>query len=209
MKFVRTAIFAGIASAALAGAALAASDDGKMMLVALPDGSVQHIRYQGDVPPQVLLVRAPAPIDLFTGAFGAGSVFAEMERMSAMMEAQSQAMMRQAAMMQARMPAADGTGVLMTNAAGQPVGVMHYSYVSSTTGADGCTRTVSYSSDGGTADQPRVIRTSTGSCDSDQLAPKATPVTPTTAPAAKSAPKIIPVSASKPKPELSFTPSRT
>ena len=213
MKFVRTAIIAGVASAALAGAALAAGGESKMMLVALPDGSVQHIRYQGDVAPQVVLVPAPAPIDMFAAAFGPGSAFAEIERMTAMMEAQSQAMMRQAAMMQARIPAADRAvdpqGVVMTNRAGRPVGVMHYSYVSSTTGADGCTRTVRISSDGGTADQPRVIRTSSGNCGSDQLAPQANPVTPTTAPAAKPASKIIPVSAPKPRPEFSFTPSRT
>jgi hypothetical protein len=212
MKFVRTAIIAGAASAALAGAALAAGGESKMMLVALPDGSVQHIRYQGEVAPRVLIVRDAAPVDLFSAAFGPGSVFAEMERMSAAMEAHSMAMMRQAALMQAQMPAADGAGdakgVVMTNAAGQPVGVMHYSYVSSTTGADGCTRTVRVSSDGGTADQPRVIRTSAGSCGSDQLAPGAKPVTPTTAPAARPAPKIIPVSASKPRPEFAFTPSR-
>ena len=210
MKFVRTAIIAGVASAALAGAALAAGGESKMMLVALPDGSVQHIRYQGDIAPQVVIIRDAAPVDLFSAAFGPGSAFAEMERMAAMMEAQGQALTRQAAMMQAHMPAAgDPRGIVMNDAAGQPVGVMHYSYVSSTTGADGCTRTVRVSSDGGTANQPRVIRTSTGSCGSSQLTPQAQPVTPTTSPAARPAPKIIPVSVPKPRPELSFTPSRT
>ena len=207
MKLVRTAIIAGVASAALAGAALAADD--KVMLVALPDGSVQHIRYEGDVAPQVVLVRQSAPAELFAVAFGPGSVFAEMERMAAVMEAHSEAMMRQAAMMRARTPAANGKGIVMTNAAGQPVGVMHYSYVSSTTGADGCTRTVRISSDGGTTDQAKVIRTSTGGCDADQLAPGAKPVAPTITPATRRAPKIVPVSTPKPKPEFTFTPSRT
>lgn len=205
MKFIRTAIIAGVAAAALAGAALAAGGESKMMLVALPDGSVQHIRYEGDVAPRVILVSAPPPVDMFAAAFGPGSAFAEMERMSAMI--------RQAAMMQAQMPAADGAGdpggIVMTNAAGRPVGVMHYSYVSSITGADGCTRTVRYNSDGATAGQPRVIRTSTGSCGSEQPAPEAGPVTPTAAPAVRPAPRIVPVSAPKPRPELRFTPSRT
>ena len=40
----------------------------------------------------------------------------------------------------------------------------HYTYVSSTTDARGCTQTVEYSSDGSSA-QPKVARTSAGSCD--------------------------------------------
>ena len=43
MRFIRAVIIAGVASAILAGAALAAGDDSKMMLVALPDGSVLHL----------------------------------------------------------------------------------------------------------------------------------------------------------------------
>ncbi|MBO9375347.1 hypothetical protein GG804_01060 [Sphingomonas histidinilytica] len=214
MRLVRTAIIAGVATAALAGAAFAAGDDNKVMLIAMPDGSVQHVRYQGNVAPQVVLVAAPAPVSLFDAAFGPDSAFAEMERISAMMEARTQAMMQQAAAMRAQMPATPaerGPGIVMTNAQGQPVGVMHYSFVSSTTSADGCTRTVSYSSDGAPAagqgaDQPRVIRTSSGSCGSAAPAPSS--VTPTgTAPKAKPAPKIIPVSV--PAELKAFTPSRT
>nr|WP_047169958.1 hypothetical protein [Sphingomonas sp. Y57] len=214
MRLVRTAIIAGVATAALAGAAFAAGDDNKVMLIAMPDGSVQHVRYRGDVAPQVVLVAAPAPVSLFDAAFGPDSAFAEMERISAMMEARSQAMMQQAAAMRAEMPAAPaerGPGIVMTNAQGQPIGVMHYSFVSSTTSADGCTRTVSYSSDGASAagqgaGQPQLIRTSSGSCAPAGSA--ASPVTPTTsAPKAKPAPKIIPVSV--PAELKAFTPSRT
>ncbi len=202
MRFVRTAIIAGVASAALAGAAIAG---GKQMLVAHPDGTVDHISVE-----QVRLIAVPAtPADIFEAAFGPGSPFAEMERISAAMDAQADAMMRQASALQAPTPTADGKGIVMTNAAGQPVGVMHYSYVSSSTDASGCTQTVQYSSDGAAAaDQPKVIRTSSGSCGSGQPAPQTNPVTPTAMPAAKKpAPKIIPVSA--PKPAEIFTPSRT
>lgn len=221
MRFVRTAIIAGVASAALAGAALAAHEKSRMMLVALPDGSVEHIRYTGDVAPQVVLVPTAAPADMFEVAFGPDSPFAEMDRMAAAMEAHAQAMMRQAATMQAQMPAAnaspDRRGIIMTNAQGQPVGVMHYSYVSSTTDANGCTQTIQYSSEGANANQPKVIRTSTGDCGAEAapspaIAPAdaraAHPVTPTAAkPAAKPGPRITPVSA--PKPVEIFTPSRT
>lgn len=214
MRLVRTALLASLASAALAGAAIAAGNDSRMMLIAMPDGSVQHVRYEGDVAPQVVLVTAPAPASLFDVAFGPDSAFAEMERISAMMESRADAMMRQADAMQARMPAAPadgGPGIVMTNAQGQPVGVMHYSFVSSTTSADGCTRTVSYSSDGAptvgqAADQPRVIKTSSGSCAADTRAPN--PVTPTSSPPkAKPGPKIVPVSV--PAELKAFTPSST
>ena len=212
MRFVRTAIIAGVASAALAGAALAAHDERNMMLVAHPDGTVEHIPVQ-----QVQLVAVPAaPADVFEAAFGPASIFAEMDRMSAAMEAQATAMMRQASTMQAQAQAANGQGIVMTNAQGQPVGAMQYSFVSSTTDAHGCTQTISYSSDGGAAaDQPRVIRTSAGECGAQAApAPAIAPatrapgrITPTVAKPAKPAPKIIPVSA--PKPYEVFTPSRT
>jgi len=208
MRFVRTAIIAGVASAALAGAALAARDDSKLMLIALPDGSVQHIRYTGNVAPRIVFVPVATAVSPIDAVFGPGSIFAEMDRMSEAMEARAAAMMRQAS----TMPARDGQGIVMTNAQGQPVGMIHYSYVSSSTDPAGCTRTVSYSSqDTARADQPRVIRTSSGSCGGDPapLSSKASAATPSAAPQIdkKPAPKIIPVSA--PKPENIFTPSRT
>ena len=204
MRKVRTAMIAAVGTLALAGAALAASDKPRMMLVALPDGSVQHIQYQGDEAPQIVLLRDPTP-GIIPTAFSADSPFADIERISAAMEANAEAMMRQAATMQAQMPTiADGKGIVMTNAAGQPVGVMHYSYVSSTTTADGCTQTVQYSSDGSSS-QPKLIRTSAGSCGTAKAAPAVTPTS--AAPAAKPAPKITPASA--PKPLAQFTPSRT
>lgn len=207
MRFVRTAIIAGVAAATLAGAAFAAPDDRQMMLVAHPDGTVEHIPIQ-----QVRFVSVPvAPADLFAAAFGPDTTFAEMDRMAAAMEARSAAMMRQAA----TMPAEQRRGIVMTNTQGQPVGVVHYSYISSSTDANGCTRTIRYSSDGA-ADQPRVIRTSTGDCGAGASpAPATKPATrlpgrviPTTVkPAPKPAARIIPVSA--PRPYEVFTPSRT
>jgi hypothetical protein len=177
-----------------------------MMLVAHPDGTVEHIPVS-----EVRLVTVPAdPVDMFEAAFGPDSAFAEMDRMAASMDA------RTAAMVQAGAGKEVG-GLVMTNAQGQPVGMMHYSFVSSSTDASGCTRTISYSSDGArAADQPRVIRTSAGNCDaradhSLAITPPALPperVTPASGrPAAKPAPRIHPVSA--PKPEEIFTPSRT
>ena len=205
MRNVRTAMIAVVGTLALAGAALAANDDPRMMLVALPDGSVQHIEYQGEAAPQLVWLHDPAS-GTIVATFGPESPFAEFERISVAMEANAEAMMRQVAAMQAQTPAVvGGTGIVMTNAAGQPAGVMHYSYVSSTTHADGCTQTVQISSDGSTGDQPRVIRTSAGSCGS---APSSSsPVTPAARPVGRPTPKVTPVSAPKPMP--AFTPSRT
>jgi len=90
MRFVRTAVIAGVASAAIAGAALAAHDRSQMMLIALPDGSVEHVRYEGATPPQLVLIRDTAP-DPFGAAFDPSSAFAEMQRISAAMEAHAAA----------------------------------------------------------------------------------------------------------------------
>lgn len=209
MRFVRTAMLAALGSAAIAGAAMAAE---RTMLIALPDGSVQHVAFPEETAPRILVIQVPAPLSPFA-AVGSASPFAAMERMSAMMDAQADAMLRQVAMMRAQAPAQPGNGIVMTNAEGQPVGVMHYSFTSSTTSTDGCTQTVNYSSNGSTAEQPKVIRTSAGHCadGSPAIATATGParaVTPTaTKPVAKPKPRITPVSAPKPLPD--FTPSRT
>ena len=44
---------AGIAAAAIAGTAIAAGSKSHVMNVPLPDGSVAHIQYVGDVAPKV------------------------------------------------------------------------------------------------------------------------------------------------------------
>ncbi len=177
------------------------------MTVELPDGSIQQIRYVGDTPPQIRFVAQPVaaapiaePTDIFEAAFGPNSAFAEMERVSAAMQAQSAAMMQRA---MAQAPAASGKGVTLTNAAGQPIGVMHYSYVSSSTDANGCTQTVSYNSDdqapNGQPAQPKLTRIAYDGCG---VAARAG-VTPTVAPAPATnpAPVVTPTSAPKPVPK--------
>src|SRR5690349_13521474 len=59
------AILLAGASAALAGTALAATGKTHVMNVSLPDGSVAHVEYVGDVPPKVTVAPAPLP-----GGFG-------------------------------------------------------------------------------------------------------------------------------------------
>jgi hypothetical protein len=158
MRFSRTTILAGAAVLLAAGTAAAAAETLHTMNVALPDGSVARIEYAGDVAPTVSV----APVTAVPVAFV--DPFAQLDRMAAYMEAQHRAMMQQVvAMRQAAVHATAGAPGQMTVVGDLPAGT-HFTYVSSTTDASGCTQTVRYSSDGSSA-QPRVTRTSAGSCD--------------------------------------------
>lgn len=174
MRLTRTTILAGAAALLAAGTAAAAAETLHTMNVSLPDGSVAQIEYAGEVAPTVSVAPATAvPIALV-------DPFAEFERMAAYMEAQHQAMMRQAAAMeQAAAHAAAGAPGQVTVVGNLPAGT-HFTYLSSTTDANGCTQTVEYRSDGdGT--QPEVTRTSAGSCDkatSDAPVPVSAPKLP-------------------------------
>jgi hypothetical protein len=63
------------------------------MAVQLPGGAIEHIQYVGDVPPRVILMPAPA---MAAVPAMAADPFAALVRISAMMNQQVDAMMRQA-----------------------------------------------------------------------------------------------------------------
>jgi len=174
MRFTRTTILAGGAALLVAGTAAYAADQLHTLNVSLPDGSVAQIEYSGDVAPKVSV----APAEALPAAYA--DPFAELDRMAAYMEAQHRAMMQQvAAMEQAAAQAGSGAPGQVTVVGDLPAGT-HFTYVSSTTDANGCTQTVEYSSDGGSA-QPKVTRTSAGSCDkatSDAPVPASAPKQP-------------------------------
>jgi len=158
MRLMSKVLLGGLATAALAGTAVAA-EHVHVMNIAMPDGAVAKVRYVGDTPPVVRVVPVRAvpvmPVAMIDPSFAA------IDRMMAAMDAQADAMMRQAAMM-AAMPA---TAAPLQHAGMQklPAGTVSYSYVS-TTSSNGCTQTVRMTSDG-SSDQPQVIRTSAGACD--------------------------------------------
>lgn len=162
MRTIRMAVLAGGATMLLAGAAMAASHDMHVMKVALPDGSEAQITYQGDVAPRIRIAGGPstpvafAPLDDFAFA-----PFAEMDRVAAMMDRQADLAMQQAAMMQ-RAAQAGAAPLTLAGAKSAP-GMMSYSYVSTTTSEGGCTRTVTWSSDGTNA-QPKMTKASAGTC---------------------------------------------
>jgi hypothetical protein len=186
MRKLHTALLAAGGLALAAGTAYAA---GKLntMNVTLPDGSVAQIHYEGNVAPRVAVV----PVD---ARVVAGDPFAEIDRLAAMMRARHAAMLRQAAELQQR--AQQQVLAAQHGGAGQPgqvvvssnlpTGSYSYTFVSSTTSANGCTQTVQWRSDGSSA-EPRVTKTSAGDC---SAAGKDAPAIPAAAPARPSAPTI-------------------
>lgn len=156
-----------VAGLALAAGVAQAAERMRTMEVALPDGSVAQIEYAGKVAPRVEVLPAEARVPADTGAI-AYDPFAEMDRISAMMEARHAQMMRQVAEMQQRVHAAAAEGkaapgqVVVTG--NLPAGTSYsYTMVSTSSGANGCTQTVEYSSDGSSA-EPKITRTSSGDC---------------------------------------------
>jgi len=158
MRFTRTTFLAGAAALLAAGTAAGAADQLNTMKAALPDGSIAHIEYTGEVAPKVTVEPVGSRVRI------AYDPFAELDRIALEMRARQQAMMRQmAAMQQAAAQAATATPGAVTLIGNLPAGA-HVSYFSSTTEASGCTRTVQYSSDG-SGEEPRVTRASAGNCD--------------------------------------------
>lgn len=166
MRAKRIAILAGAAAVLAAGTAPAFASERNRMTVALPDGALAEVEYVGDVAPRVTVVPVAARLPILSDPF------AEMERMAAAMQARHRAMMRQVAALQQLATQAE-TAPGMTLASSLPAGV-RYTMVSSTTDANGCTRTVRYSSDG-SSETPQVTRASAGSCAAVRDAPVAIP----------------------------------
>ncbi|QGN54747.1 hypothetical protein [Novosphingobium sp. Gsoil 351] len=164
MRVSRNVILTGAAALLVCGVAEAATAKLHKLNVALPDGSVAQVEYAGDVAPRVVVQAAPQAIAFADPLFAlGGDPFAEMQHVSALLEQQHRAMLQQVAELQRA--AATGTpapGLTLTS--NLPAGSYHYSMVSSTTGADGCTQTVSWSSDG-KSPEPQVTKTSVGNCD--------------------------------------------
>ncbi|MDR2856396.1 MAG: hypothetical protein LBV50_00925 [Novosphingobium sp.] len=140
MPRFRTVALAGAAIVLFAGAAVAATAGFHTMSVNLPDGSVAHIRYAGDVAPRVAIEAA---------------------------DARQAAMMRRMAAAQAQAAAAGQGGepgrFVVTGA--MPAGSSYrYTMVSTSNGKGSCTQTVEWRSDGA-GRQPQVTRASSGDCD--------------------------------------------
>lgn len=154
----------GAAALAVLGVGVAEAATAKLhtMKVDAPDGSVVQVQYTGDVAPHIQVVPADAVAPVAMPVMA--DPFAEMERASAMMDAQMHAMMQRAAQMQQHAVAAGNAQGApgLTVVGDMPKGV-HMTYYSSTTDANGCTRTVSYSSDGSGA-VPKLTQAASDGC---------------------------------------------
>ncbi|MBW8755417.1 MAG: hypothetical protein JF595_14985 [Sphingomonadales bacterium] len=160
MPKLRNAAIAGAATLLFAGAAVAATARFHTMAINLPDGSVAHITYAGDVAPKVSVDAA----DTLDAAY-ADPVMAmdrDLARVSAMMEAQRQQMMREVAAMQ-QQAVAGQTGQLVVTGNLPAGSSYHYTMVSTSSGKSSCTQTVEWRSDG-PGKQPQVTKASAGDC---------------------------------------------
>lgn len=174
MRAIKPILIASVTLAALTGAAaLAASGpQAHVLIVRLPNGAVEQIRYFGDTPPKVVLSRAPMAVEALGPAamFGPNSPFAEMDRMSAAMDRQMAAMMAQAHAMQANalqshgLAGAAGPGGLQQVAVGSaPAGSESFSTVSTISGGHACTKSVEVVGQGA-GKPPQVISKTSGDC---------------------------------------------
>ena len=165
------------AHAADAPARGAAAGEVHTVNVVLPDGAVARVTYRGNVAPRVALVPTA-----FGNPFAVDPMFVAMERqrvaMLRQMAALRQTALRQGAMIQTG--AAGTAGVVRTGgpSAGPAGTSFHYSFVSTTSGPHGCTRTVEWRSDG-SGKEPQVVHAASGDCDAAGGATGAKALTPT------------------------------
>ena len=184
----RTYLF-GAAALALLGAGVAEAGTARLhtMNVAAPDGSQIQVRYFGDTAPQVEVVPVEAAAEVGDASdAGDGRVMADpfmaMARISAAMDARMDAMMQQAALVQRHAAQMQQQAVAGGHAQGAPGVILagdmpagsHVTYYSSSTDARGCTRSVSYSSDGSGA-APKMTQAASDGCDAAGATTRAIP----------------------------------
>lgn len=151
--------FAGIAAAALAGGALAASPKTHVMNVPLPDGSVARVEYVGDVAPRVTV--APRPMADAAGAWAMPfPSFAGFDRMFAQMRQRSHEMMQRAQEV-SRGP--HGAAQTVASYGNMPAGQSSTTIVSISNNGQTCTRTTEVVSQGA-GKSPRVTSNASGQC---------------------------------------------
>jgi hypothetical protein len=142
MRLSRTVLLAGGAAVALAGIARMAdaqTSNTHVMTVQLPNGSIEQIRYSGDVPPQIIVAPDAASFE---------SPFAALEQMTALMNRQAEAMLRSARAM-----------------AMQPMPMTEAAFGQVPPGGGVCMRSVQITYTGN-GEQPHVVSHTSGDCGS-------------------------------------------
>ena len=161
MRLISKLALAGFGLVALAGGAAAAEQAMHTMNVKLADGSVAHIRYVGDTPPQVSVERVAVPVvpialaDPLASWVAFDRVFADMDRQMAAAMQQAQAMARQ--------PIGPDGKLDQAALKALPPGTVHYSFTSTSTGNGTCTQSYQMTSYGPNQ-APKVVSQSSGDC---------------------------------------------
>jgi hypothetical protein len=153
---------AGLAAAAIAGAAVAAGPQKHVMTVALPNGGQAHIEYYGDVAPKVTVEQAPlsagwAPIAL--------PDYSNFDRIFQQIDAQRDALMKQVQQMTRQVPGSPVSPISIASYGSMPEGTRSVSVVSVSHGGGTCTRTTEIVSQG-PGKAPKVASNVTGDCSS-------------------------------------------
>ena len=156
--------FAGIAAVTLAGTALAATADHHVMNVSLPDGSVAHVEYVGNVAPKVTV--DPRPLGDFGWAPMALPSFAGFDRMIEQMQRQSQEMVRQAQQMARQ--SATGAAPYVAAYGNVPAGQTSTTVITISNNGKTCTRSTEVVSQG-PGKPPKVTSNASGSCDGEAV----------------------------------------
>ena len=157
MQNMRTVVLAGIAALALAGTAYAAAQRPVLhtMTVKTPDGGVATIEYSGNVAPKVTFGTVPMQASFF----GAASPFADIDRISAAMNREMGALLRQANML--AVPFATANPLYNATLNGAPARNARSWFARA--GASGfCMRSVEITRNG--TSKPKIVSHSTGNC---------------------------------------------
>lgn len=184
MKILASTLLAGVASLAFAGTVAAHT-----LTVQLPDGTTEHIDYAGDVAPQVSFVPtqttpAPAP-QTIDWAFGPNSPFALMQQISAQMDREADAMMRQMQQIAAQPVTGPGQPI-QVDMTKLPPGTQSYSFVSTLSPSGACSQSTEIIAKG-PGQKPEVIRHSSGNCGAAAAGGATTIAVPDRTPATQSA----------------------
>ena len=163
MRLTRTLLVAGVAATVVAGVATAAALNTHTLTVRLPGGGIERIVYTGDVAPRVEVAPAAAAPVVWLGPPGFDdTAFAAMDQISAQMDREMAAMIRQADALDSG--AVTGAGPLtFASDGGLPAGARSFSFVSTTSGNGVCSRSVEITS-AGDGREPSVVRRSSGRC---------------------------------------------
>ena len=164
MRNLPALALAGIAAAAIAGTAIAASSKTHVMNVPLPDGSIAHIQYVGDVAPKVTV--QPRKLAGMDGAWQPIALpsFAGFDRVIEQMNRQMQELAREPI---------GAPGMNVAAYADSPAGATSTSVVSYSNGASTCTRTTEVVSQG-PGKPPKVTSNVSGDCSAPSPAPPPT-----------------------------------